>query len=305
MAKKKATKKELGKGIRALLGNIETEVNANPQAKQEAVQTLSSNFASIPTEQIEVNPHQPRKDFDPTALEELTASIKVHGLIQPITVRRMREGEYQLISGERRLRASKLAELDEIPAFIRLADDAQMMEMALIENTHRQDLNDIEVAITYQRLIDEFDLTHDNLSERIGKSRSSISNHLRLLKLPIDIQKALKEKQISMGHARALLGEESFSRQNTILKQIIDEGLSVRAVEKLIKQTKEEKTSSKKSEASTLPIEYRDVQDRISRHLGSKVQLKVNAKSGKGSITINFADNEDLNRLLDMIEEGA
>jgi len=303
MAKKKATKKELGKGIRALLGNIETEVNSNPKAKQEAVQTLSSNFASIPTGQIEVNPHQPRKDFDPTALEELTASIKVHGLIQPITVRRMREGEYQLISGERRLRASKLAGLEEIPAFIRLADDAQMMEMALIENTHRQDLNDIEVAITYQRLIDEFDLTHDSLSERIGKSRSAISNHLRLLKLPIDIQKALKERQISMGHARALLGEESFSRQNTLLQQIIDEGLSVRAVEKLIKQTKGEKSSSKKSSTPSLSIEYKDVQDRISKHLGSKVQLKVDNKSGKGSITINFADNDDLNRLLDMIEE--
>jgi len=304
MAKKKATKKELGKGIRALLGNIESEVNSNPKAKQEAVQTLSANFASIPTDQIEVNPHQPRKDFDPTALEELTASIKVHGLIQPITVRRMREGEYQLISGERRLRASKLAGLEEIPAFIRLADDAQMMEMALIENTHRQDLNDIEVAITYQRLIDEFSLTHDNLSERIGKSRSSISNHLRLLKLPIDVQKALKEKQISMGHARALLSVEDFSMQNAILQDIINQGLSVRAVENLIKSSKSEKSPSQKSSnASSLPIEYRDVQDRMSRHLGSKVQLKRDAKSGKGSITINFADDNDLNRLLDLIEE--
>ena len=301
---KKASKKELGKGIRALLGNIEAEVNSNPSAKKEVVETLSSNFASIPIDQIEVNPHQPRKDFDEVALEELTASIKTHGLIQPITVRRMREGEYQLISGERRLRASKLAELEEVPAFIRLADDAQMMEMALIENTHRQDLNDIEVAITYQRLIEEFSLTHDNLSERIGKSRSSISNHLRLLKLPIDVQKALKEKQISMGHARALLGVEDFSFQKILLEEIIEKGLSVRAVENLIKASKSEKSSSKKSSgASALAIEYRDVQDRISKHLGSKVNLKVDAK-GKGSITINFADDSDLNRLLDLIEEG-
>lgn len=304
MAKKKATKKELGKGIRALLGNIEAEVNSNPKAKKEVVEKLSVNFATIPVSQIEVNPHQPRKDFDPVALEELTVSIKTHGLIQPVTVRRMRAGEYQLISGERRLRASKLAELEEVPAFIRLADDAQLMEMALIENTHRQDLNDIEVAITYQRLIDEFSLTHDSLSERIGKSRSSISNHLRLLKLPIDVQKALKEKQISMGHARALLSVEDFSRQKTILQDIINQGLSVRAVENLIKSSKSGKSSTKRSSgASSLPIEYRDVQDRISRHLSSKVQLKRDSKSGKGSITINFADDDDLNRLLDLIEE--
>ena len=299
---KKASKKALGKGIRALLGNIETEVNSSQQSKEEAVKTLSSNFAEIPTEQIEVNPHQPRVDFDEKALEELTVSIKTHGLIQPITVRRMREGEYQLISGERRLRASKLAGITEVPAFIRIADDAQMMEMALIENTHRQDLNDIEVAITYQRLIDEFSLTHDSLSERIGKSRSAISNYLRLLKLPIDVQKALKEKQISMGHARALLSLEDYAAQNFLLGQIIEKGLSVRAVENLVKESKSDKPA-KTSSSSSLPIEYRDVQDRISKHLGSKVFLKRNPKSGKGSITINFGNDDDLNRLLELIEE--
>jgi len=300
---KKASKKELGKGIRALLGNIETEVNSSKKQKEETVKVLSSNFASIPTEQVEVNPHQPRKDFDETALAELVASIKTHGLIQPITVRRMREGEYQLISGERRLRASKIAGLKEIPAFIRIADDAQMMEMALIENTHRQDLNDIEVAITYQRLIDEFKLTHDNLSERLGKSRSSITNHIRLLHLPPRVQKALKERQISMGHARALLSLDDLSLQTIYLQNIIDQGLSVRATENLIKQTKSGSKSTSKSSSPSLPIEYIDVQDRISRHLGSKVNLKRDAKSGKGSITITFADDDDLNRLLDLIEE--
>ena len=303
MAKRKASKKELGKGIRALLGNIETEVNSNQQLKEETIKALSANFASLPIEQVEVNPHQPRKDFDPVALEELTASIKTHGLIQPITVRRMREGEYQLISGERRLRASKEAELKEIPAFIRLADDAQMMEMALVENTHRQDLNAIEIAITYKRLIDEFSLTQNALAERIGKSRTSISNQMRLLNLPIDVQKALKEKTISMGHARALLGVEDYRTQVELLNQIIDQGLSVRAVENLIKQSKSDQPAKPSSSASSLPIEYRDVQDRISRHLSSKVNLKRDAKSGKGSITINFADDDDLNRLLELIED--
>ena len=302
---KKASKKELGKGIRALLGNIESEVNSKSKAKKEVVEKLSSNFATIPTSQIEVNPHQPRKDFDETAMEELTASIKTHGLIQPITVRRMREGEYQLISGERRLRASKLAKLKEVPAFIRLADDAQMMEMALIENTHRQDLNAIEVAITYKRLLNEFDLTHDSLAERIGKSRSFITNQIRLLKLQPEIQNALKEKQISKGHAKLLLSIENFSKQNKLFQKVIEEGLSVRALEHIIHPPEIDKSSSKKSSAtSALAIEYRDVQDRISKHLSSKVNLKVDAKSGKGSITINFADDDDLNRLLDLIEEG-
>ena len=303
MAKRKASKRELGKGIRALLGNIETEVNSNQALKEETVKALSANFASIPIEQVEVNPHQPRKDFDPTALEELTASIKTHGLIQPITVRRMREGEYQLISGERRLRASKLAKLKEIPAYIRLADDAQMMEMALVENTHRQDLNAIEVAITYKRLIDEFSLTQNALAERIGKSRASISNQMRLLTLPIDVQKALKEKTISMGHARALLGLEDYRAQVDLLNIIIEQGLSVRAVENLIKQSKSDKPAKSSSSTPSLPIEYQDVQTRISRHLSSKVNLKRDAKSGKGSITINFADDDDLNRLLELIEE--
>ena len=192
----KVKKKELGKGIRALLGNIENNT-ATPKKKKAAVKELSSSVAMVSLAEISVNPFNPRTDFAEEALNELAASIKVHGLIQPITLRRLSAKEFQIISGERRFRASKLAGLKEVPAYVRLADDQQMIEMALIENIQREDLNAIEVAITYQRLIDECDLTHEVMAERVGKKRSSISNHLRLLDLPPEIQQSLKDKNIS------------------------------------------------------------------------------------------------------------
>jgi ParB family chromosome partitioning protein len=200
---KKVKKKELGLGIRALLSNLD-EGEATPEEQKEVVKELSHTVAMIPVDQIEVNPFQPRVEFDEEALKELSSSIKVHGVIQPLTLRRLSDNAYQLISGERRLRASKLAGLQEVPAYVRLANDQEMLEMALVENIQRQDLNPIEVAITYQRLIDECSLTHQNLGGRVGKKRSTVSNFLRLLQLPPQIQQALKNKRISMGHAKAL-----------------------------------------------------------------------------------------------------
>ncbi|MEL6866667.1 MAG: ParB/RepB/Spo0J family partition protein, partial [Bacteroidota bacterium] len=202
---KKYKKKELGQGIRALLSNID-HGSSNEGPQEDVVRTLSNTIATIPLNSIEVNPGQPRIEFDEEALQELSESIKVHGLIQPITVRRLNEQTYQLISGERRMRASKIAGLKEVPAYIRLANDQEMLEMALIENIQREDLNAIEVANSYQRLIEECELTHEALSERVGKNRSSVTNYLRLLKLPPDVQSAIKEQKISMGHARALAG---------------------------------------------------------------------------------------------------
>ena len=291
----KTKKTDLGKGLAALLGNIEAQVNENPQ---QVVNQLSTAVALLPIGSIEVNPWQPRNEFDHTALEELSASIKIHGLIQPLTVRRMSEGVYQLISGERRLRASKLAGLTEVPAYIRIANDQEMLEMALVENIQREELNPIEVAYTYQRLIDECSLTHENLSNRVAKSRSAVTNSLRLLKLPPDIQKALKERKLSTGHAKVLVGVDNIGLQLILLKRIVEEQLSVRELESLIKAYESPKDKKKKETA--IPDAYKAAQNTLSAFFGSKVALNRNP-NGKGKITINFNSDEDLNRILDQV----
>ncbi len=298
MAKQVAKKAALGLGVRALLTNIE----AQSQEKQaEVVRELTHTVAMIPLSEIEVNPYQPRTDFDPEALAELSESLKVHGLIQPITVRRLADRQYQLISGERRMRASKLAGFTEVPAYIRLANDQEMIEMALVENIQREDLNAVEVAITYQRLIDECSLTHENLSDRVGKKRSTVTNFLRLLKLPPDIQKGLKEDSISMGHARALLGITDFAMQHSIFKSITADKLSVRETEDLIRSYNEGKKA--KPAKPKLGADYQNVQDSLRSRLGAKVQLKVKA-TGAGQIAIPFTNTKDLNRILDLLEKN-
>jgi ParB family transcriptional regulator, chromosome partitioning protein len=298
MAKQVAKKAALGLGVRALLTNIEAQSH---EKQVEVVRELTHTVAMIPLKEIEVNPYQPRKDFDPEALAELSESLKVHGLIQPITVRRLADRQYQLISGERRMRASKLAGFTEVPAYIRLANDQEMIEMALVENIQREDLNAVEVAITYQRLIDECNLTHENLSDRVGKKRSTVTNFLRLLKLPPDIQKGLKEDSISMGHARALLGITDFAMQHSIFKSIIADKLSVRETEDLIRHYNEDKKP--KPAKPKLGADYQNVQDSLRTRLGAKVQLKVKANGG-GQIAIPFTSTKDLNRLLDLLEKN-
>ena len=302
MAKKNKRKDALKILLGGIKNDLDQNIARNVAPNKEVVKTLSANFAYIPIAQIEVNPDQPRKSFDATELEDLKKSITIHGLIQPITVRRMAEGEYQLISGERRWRAAKLAELEEIPSFIRVANDAEMMEMALVENTHRADLNPIEIAITYHRLVNEFNLTHEALAERVESSRTSVTNYMRLLKLPEEVQKALKNKDISMGHARALLGVDDYAGQVALLNTVLDEKLSVRALENIIRKSKEEK-APKVAKKSNLPDDYIHVRDKLSRYLGTKIQMKRDAKTGKGSLVINFMDDDDLNRLMELIEE--
>lgn len=296
-----AKRKNKGLGISALLGNIDADIESSKK-KQEVVNDLSNTVAFIPLTSIEVNPFQPRVDFEPNALKELSDSIAVHGLIQPITVRHLGNQKFQLISGERRLRASKMANLTEIPAFIRLANDQEMIEMALIENIQRQQLNPIEVAITYGRLMKECKLTHKQLAERVGKGRTTITNFTRLLTLPETIQKGLKEGAISMGHAKALLGTDDYAFQIATFKSIIDKQLSVRQTEDLVKLHKTNATAPKAKANKPLPAAYQKVQSDLASRLSAKVNLKADSK-GKGQIVINFLNTEDLNRILALIED--
>ena len=292
-------KKELGKGIRALLSNIE---NTNsPKEKTELVKELNSSILEIPLDKIEVNPFQPRSEFDQVELEELAQSIKTHGLIQAITVRNLGGDNYQLISGERRLRASKMAGLETIPAFIRIADDQALLEMALIENIQRSNLNAIEVAISYQRLMVECDLTHESLSERVGKKRSTISNYVRLLKLPPQIQSSIKNNEISMGHARSLAGIEDVGLQLDLYKEVLKRNLSVRALENLIKSYSTENKPSAPGKSNELPAEVKKIQDNLSSTFGTSVKIK-RSESGSGEINIKFKSDREFNEILAVLD---
>lgn len=298
-----SSRKELGKGIRALLNQMDdskSEEKVNPS--REIVQELSHQFIEIPISQIEANPFQPRKEFDEKALNELADSIKLHGLIQPITVKRLSAQEYQLISGERRLRASKLAGVKKVPAYIRIADDQALLEMALIENIQRSDLNAVEVAISYQRLIDECALTHESLSQRVGKDRSTVTNYLRLLKLPASAQQAVRDKAISMGHARVLAGLEDPVQQIQLLGIIINEQLSVRATEQKAQTiTGSSKSRIKKSASGKIDPQISKIERDLSGFLGAKVNI-VRTANGKGKIVIPFATDTELNDILERFE---
>ncbi len=294
---KKIDKKALGLGVRALLANIEDQVSEN---QEEVVKELSHTVAMIPLDEIEVNPFQPRNEFDEEALAELSTSIQTHGLIQPITVRRLHAQAYQLISGERRLRASKMAGLTEIPAYIRLANDQEMLEMALVENIQRENLNAIEVALTLSRLKEECSLTDEQLSDRVGKERSTITNYLRLLKLPPDIQKAIKEKTISMGHARVLAGVDDYALRDSLFRKTIREALSVRALETLASSYNENKPAGK--EKTSLPDAYDRVQQRLRERFGTpRIQVKLKG-AGKGQIVIPFDSDDQLNDMLEQLD---
>ena len=291
--------KELGSSLRAIFSLSDQEI---AEHQEEVVKELSHTVAMIPLSQIEVNPFQPRNQFDEAALEELSESIKVHGLIQPITVRRLSANAYQLISGERRLRASKNAGLTEVPAYIRLANDQEMLEMALVENIQREDLNAIEVAITLQRLKEECSLTDDRLSERMGKQRSTVTNYLRLLRLPPDIQKAIKERLLSMGHARALAGIEDYAVRDSLFRKTLKEELSVRELERLASAYSEHKPKAPAA-AARMPEEYVRVQQNLRELFGTpKVQIKLQGE-GKGQIVLPFDSVEQLNFYLEQIEK--
>jgi ParB family chromosome partitioning protein len=295
-----AKKEDLGKGIRALLGGINDDMKANPVVAAELRDKVSNTF--IPLEHIEVNPFQPRADFDQGALEDLSESIKNHGVIQPITVRSLGNNKYQLISGERRLRASKMAGLKEVPVYIRKADDQEMLEIALIENIQREDLNAIEISINYKRLMDECSLTQEDLSKRLGKNRTTVTNYLRLLRLPPEIQNGIKNKDVTMGHARALITIEQPEVQLAIYQEAVKKGLSVRQVEELAKKQADATQGGKKLKDTKepQPLAYRKIQDKLTTLLSTKVEVKAR-KGGKGEITISYYSDDDLDRILDVL----
>ncbi len=294
-------KDALGKGIRALLQNIDEDTQTdkiNPSDPDSIINTI----AKLPLSQIEVNPFQPRADFNTEALEELSNSIKVHGVIQPVTVRKLGPGKYQLISGERRLRASKMAGLKEIPAYVRAANDQEALEIALIENIQREDLNAMEIAINYQRLIDECKLTHENLGGRLGKNRTTVTNYLRLLKLPPSVQEGLKSQHLSMGHARALISIPEVEKQMYAYKEIVSKGLSVRKTEELVRLLTKGTTQAKPKKAALSPA-MKKIEARLMDHFETKVKIKQ-GKGDKGEIVIPFFSDSDLERLLDILENN-
>ena len=291
-------KSALGRGLSALLEHTETDITgASIQGERESA--VLGSIANIGLESIEANPFQPRTRFENAALDELAESIRQHVIIQPVTVRKMGNGTFQLISGERRFRASQLAGLTEIPAYVRLANDQTMLEMALVENIQREDLNPIEVAISYKRLIDECDLTHEGLSEKLSKSRSNITNFLRLLKLPAEIQMALQKGNISMGHARALIGVDDHQKQLEIFERIINEVLSVRDVENLARKAK--KVNLDPSIVESQKQFYNTARQNLAHNLNAKVDLKFLPK-GNGKISIEFTNEHDLNRLIALLQ---
>lgn len=289
----------LGRGLRALLDDSDLPENDRQQVSNES--SSLGSISSVKISQVQVNPFQPRTDFDPEALHELAESIKLQGLIQPITVRQSGQNSYQLISGERRLRASNLAGLTEIPAYVRTANDQQMLEMALIENIQRENLNAIEVALSFQRMIDECNLKQEQLGERVSKNRSTVTNYLRLLKLPPVIQAAIRDKEISMGHARALISVEDVEKQIYLFQEIINRGLSVRKVEELVRQLQNVGKGKKAVKANGMSFQYMKIQDDLASKFSTRVKLKLDEK-GRGSIEIGFMSDDDLNRILEMLD---
>lgn len=295
-------KEALGQGIRALLKNIDEEASHKKGESHQFEQTGS--VVKIPLTQVEVNPFQPRAEFDDEALKDLAESIKIHGVIQPVTVRKVDGNKYQLIAGERRLRASKLAGLKDIPAYIRIANDQESLEIALIENIQREDLNALEIGLNYQRLLDECSLTHDEVSKRLGVSRTAVTNYLRLLKLPPDIQTGLRSKKISMGHARCLAGVEDIVEQLYLYKEVVNKNLSVRQTEDLMRSINEKpsKKAATEQKETKLPYAYQKVQDKIASGLSSKVKIKL-GKKGSGEISIYFHTDDDLERLTELLSK--
>ena len=299
MADKK--RQALGRGLSALLQDPKTDITS---AKDKGGDKLVGAIALLPIASIEVNPFQPRTYFDEDKLNELSISIKELGIIQPITVRKMGYDKYQLISGERRFRASQLAGLEEVPCYIRIANDQEMLEMALVENIQRQELDAIEVALSYQRLVDECKLTQEVLSERVGKKRSTITNYLRLLKLSPSIQAGIRDGKVSMGHARALINISDEAIQHKIFEAVVANGLSVRDVEQMAKDYRSgDKVETAKAKPSKVEIPEAIV--KLNSKLGKKLEAKTEVKlgnNGKGKLIINFDSDEDLQRIANLLK---
>jgi ParB family chromosome partitioning protein len=297
LQKPNQNKDALGKGIRSLLQSIDADLKTGTGQLKPAVVETATGIMRIPVDAIDANPKQPRRDFDETALKELAESIRTHDIIQPVTVTKMPSGRYRLVSGERRLRASKLANLLDIPAYIRQTNDQQLLELALLENLQREDLNAMDVALSYKRMMEELDFTQEQVAERMSKDRSTIANFIRLLKLPPDIQVAVRKGELSMGHARALINVDSIDKQLFIFDEIKEKGLSVRQTEALVRQLYKDSGAVKKHTKSSLPDGFQRIEDKLASHFSTRVKLR-HSKQNSGSITFEYYSNEELNKLL-------
>jgi ParB family chromosome partitioning protein len=290
-------KDALGKGIRSLLQNIDADLKTTSGNLKHDVMEKTTSVLRVPLADIEANPNQPRKDFDETALSELAASIKLHDIIQPLTVSAMQNGKYKLIAGERRLRASKIAGLKDVPVYVRQSNDSTLLELALLENLQRENLNAIEIALSYKRLMDDLDYTQEQVAERMGKERTTVTNYIRLLKLPPDIQVAVRNGVITMGHARALVNVDVIDKQLFIFSEIKNRGLSVRQTEDLVRRMYTQ-GSVKTPVKVSLPPSFKKIEDNLASEFSTKVKLSHN-KKGNGTISFEYYSLEELNSLLE------
>jgi ParB family transcriptional regulator, chromosome partitioning protein len=301
MTNPKQNKDALGKGIRSLLQSIDTDLKTSSgQLKTNVVENVTGSIR-INIDEIETNPKQPRRDFDQQSLVELANSIKLHDIIQPITVTKLPSGKYRLISGERRVRAAKIAGIMDVPAYIRQANDTQLLELALLENLQREDLNAMEIALSYKRMMDELDYTQELVAERMGKDRSTVANFIRLLKLPPDIQLAVRSGELSMGHARALINVDTVEKQLFIFKEIKEKNLSVRQTEALVRNLYKQGGGVKKSAKPHLPPSFQRIEDKLATHFSTRVKLTHDRK-GNGQITIDYYSPEELNKILGQMD---
>lgn len=300
MSTPKQNKDLIGKGLRSLLQNIDADLKTTEGGLKTKVVEEVTGTNRLAVTEILINPKQPRRDFDETSLNELAASIKLHDIIQPLTVSKLANGKFQLIAGERRFRASKIAGLKDVPVYIRQANDQQLLELALLENLQRENLNAVEVALSYKRMMEELNYTQEQVAERMGKERSTVTNYIRLLKLPPDIQLAVRNGSLSMGHARALVNIDTIDKQLFVFKEIQTKGLSVRQTEELVrKMYKADKLGAvKPSLKSDLPPTYKKIEDNLASHFGTKVRMAHN-KKGYGSISIEYYSLEELNKILE------
>ncbi|HYJ62928.1 MAG TPA: ParB/RepB/Spo0J family partition protein [Parafilimonas sp.] len=302
MTSTKQNKELLGKGIRSLLQNIDTDLKTTAGNLKTDVVEAATNVLRIPVENIFPNPKNPRRDFDENTLNELAASLKQFDMVQPLTVSKLDNGKYQLVAGERRLRAAKIAGLKDVPAYIRQANDRELLELALLENLQREDLNAIEIGLSYKRMMDELNYTQEQVAERMGKERSTVTNYIRLLKLPPDIQLAVRNGELSMGHARALINIDTIDKQLYVYDEIKSRQLSVRQTEELVRNLyrSHHTTAVKSSANSTINNAYKRIEDNLASHFSTKVFIK-NSSKGNGSITIEYYSQDELNKILELM----
>lgn len=300
MSNPKQNKDALGKGIRSLLQNIDSDLKGSSGNLKAGVAEAVTNVLRIAIDQIEPNPRQPRHDFDEQSLNELATSIRMHDIVQPITVSRLPTGKYRLVSGERRWRAARIAGLKDVPAYIRQANDQELLELALLENLQREDLNAMEIALSYKRMMEELNYTQEQVAERMGKERSTVANYIRLLKLPPDIQVAVRKGELTMGHARALINVDTIDKQLYIFNETREKGLSVRQTEELVRRLYKSNSPVKDSVKPSLPPAYKKIEDNLASHFSTKVKLSHN-KNGHGQISIEYYSIQELNKILDQI----